>query len=719
MLRILLFTALLAVGLLASASAQAPKSKGKQAPKSYPVGEKLVTDYIERQTAEIAESCLDDLTTLEAWEARREKLREQYLDMLGLWPLPPRTDLKPEITGTVEGEGFIVEKLHFQSYPGLYVTANFYLPAEVKGVPPEKRKKYPTVLYVCGHGNVVENGISYGSKVRYQYHPAWFATHGYACLILDTLQLSEIPGYHHGTHNLGWWWWQTRGYTPAGIECWNAMRALDYLETRPEVDADKIGVTGRSGGGATSWWIAAADERIQAAVPVAGMTDLYAYVVEAEADRFKAGGTVPGHCDCMFIVNTHRWDFPMIGALIAPRPLLLGNSDKDAIFPVGGYRRHADKIRQVYALYDAEEKFQLLETEGPHQDTPELRIGINKWMNRWLKGDRKTEVEDDLPPKLTPGQLKVLEAKPEGALNDTIHEYFIKPASHPMPKSSQVAKEWWGNRKKNLLKEIRQRSFAGWPTNPPALKSAVAADEKADGVRLQAIDFTSEAGVELRLFVMTAVGTEPKEVVFSVLDQAGWEKWCRDLGPDFAGPLKREQPGERDDDQFAQNLAAMKANGWAFAAIAPRGVGPTQWADPGTSFETHTRRRFALLGQTVDGQRVWDVRRAIAALGEVEELAGLPITLQGEREAGVIGLYAGLYEPSVQKFVLNEPPTSHRDGPIFLNIARVLDTPQAVALAEPRPVTLRVKADQKGDWSWPIQLQELCGQDWLTVRVAE
>src|SRR5262245_50331931 len=196
------------------------------------------------------------------------------------------------------------------------------------------------------------------------------------------------------------WWWHARGYTPAGVELWNGIRALDYLETRPEVDTKRIGVTGRSGGGAYSWWLAAADDRVAAAVPVAGIVDLRSHLIEG-SDRL-AKGVVAGHCDCMYFVNTYRWDFATVAALIAPRPLLLGNSDADDIFPVAGYRRLAEKARKVYALYDAEEKFQLLETKGPHRDTPELRVGINRWMNRWLKDDVKTEVTDDLPPRLKP-----------------------------------------------------------------------------------------------------------------------------------------------------------------------------------------------------------------------------------------------------------------------------------------------------------------------------
>ena len=71
----------------------------------------------------------------------------------------------------------------------------------------------------------------------------WFATHGFACLIIDTLQLGEIAGTHHGTYRYDRWWWQSRGYSPAAIECWNGIRALDYLQERPEIDRDRLAVT--------------------------------------------------------------------------------------------------------------------------------------------------------------------------------------------------------------------------------------------------------------------------------------------------------------------------------------------------------------------------------------------------------------------------------------------------------------------------------------------
>ena len=108
---------------------------------------------------------------------------------------------------------------------------------------------------------------------------------------------------------------------------------------------------------------------------MAGIADLQAHLNEGYPGRLEKG-VIAGHCDCMFMVNTYRWDFPMVAALCAPRPLLLGNSDKDEIFPVPSYRRLAAKVRNIYDLYGAGDKFALLETEGPHQDTPELRSAL-------------------------------------------------------------------------------------------------------------------------------------------------------------------------------------------------------------------------------------------------------------------------------------------------------------------------------------------------------
>jgi dienelactone hydrolase len=655
-------------------------------------GEALLAAYLKDQVQRIEDACLTDLTTKADWEKRRPLLRQQFFDMMGLWPLPKKTDLKATTTGTVEGDGFTVERVHFQSMPGLYVTGNLYLPK-----PRDAKQKHPAILYVCGHANVIVDGVSYGSKANYQYHPAWFAQHGYVCLIIDTLQLGEIQGLHHGTYREGMWWWHSRGYTPAGVELWNAIRALDYLESRPEVDAKRLGVTGRSGGGATSWWLAAADDRVQAAVPVAGIADLRSHVVEGVAERLKKG-VIAGHCDCMYFVNTYRWDFATVAALVAPRPLLLGNSDADDIFPVAGYRSIAQKVSKVYALYGAAEKFQLLETKGPHRDTPELRIGINRWMNRWLKDDTRTEVKDDLPPRIDPKQLKVFDKLPEPRINEKVHETFVPTAAFtlPDPANPERLNGWWERKRPDLMTGLKEKVFAGWAKDSPAIGAKIAADTTHDGVRLRAIDFVSEAAVPLRAFVLTSAKVEkPDEVILSVLDDAGWDRWCAGLGPEFAEALQLDRKPKRDDQLFAQNKRVMESQKLAFAVIAPRGVGVTRWAAPGSRDEIQAKRRFVLLGQTLAGQQVWDVRRALAALSSSLDPKPAKWTLHGEGETAAVALFAGLFEPSVSAFDLWHLPDSVEKGPAFLNVLKVLDTSFAVALAAPRRVTLHVAKKEK------------------------
>ncbi len=387
-------------------------------------GDRWHADYLRGRTEAIEAACLNDIDTLAKWEERRGEYREKLFDMLGLFPRPEKTDLAAVVTGKVEREKFSVEKLHFQSRPGLYVTGNLYLPKNVD-------KPAPAILYLCGHGAVKKDGVSYGNKVTYQHHGAWFAEHGYVCLIIDTLQLGEIEGIHHGTHRENMWWWISVGYTPAGVEAWNCIRALDYLETRPEVDRERMGVTGRSGGGAYSWWIAALDDRIKAAAPVAGVTDLRNHVID---------GVVEGHCDCMYFLNTHRWDYPQMAALVAPRPLLIANTDSDNIFPLDGVLRVHDKVKRIYELHNAADKLGLQISPGPHKDTQELQIAAFKFFDKYLRGEERV-IERAATKQFEPEELKVFAALPNDQRNTTIHEtftqQFVPPARSKNPRRTR------------------------------------------------------------------------------------------------------------------------------------------------------------------------------------------------------------------------------------------------------------------------------------------
>lgn len=379
--------------------------------------------FLRADAAALSKRFLNGATTRAAWEEKRPQLHQQYFNMLGLWPLPERTPLKATVTGTVDRGPVVIEKLHYQSKPGLYVTGNLYRPKD-------NQKRLPAILYVCGHSGRGRDG----NKTAFQDHGMWFARNGYVCLIVDTLQLGEIAGKHHGTYNLDRWWWHSRGYTPAGVECWNGVRGIDYLCSRPDVDAERIGVTGISGGGAATIWIAAADDRVKVAVPVSGMSDLESYV---------SNRVINGHCDCMFLYNLHGWEWTTIAALIAPRPLLFANSDNDPIFPMDGNRRIIARLRQAYQLYGKPNLIDEYVSTGGHDYRPDLRKAVFRFLNRHLKNDAGP-VTDATDKELPGKQLRVFPEDrdiPKDARNGSIDETFV-PAPVIPPPSQEEFRQW-------------------------------------------------------------------------------------------------------------------------------------------------------------------------------------------------------------------------------------------------------------------------------------
>lgn len=631
-------------GALLPGDAQIPRLAGKPTP-----GDAMLADYFRNQTTALSQHCLADINTLDEWKAKRGEYRRQLQEMLGLWPMPERTDLKPVVTGCITNDEFVVEKIYFQASPGLYCTANLYLPKNLE--PPA-----PAILYECGHWSAKTNGISYGNKGIYQRDGAWYARNGYVCLVLDTLRDGEIPGIHTGTRDRGLWWWNSRGYTPAGVEAWFGIRALDYLCTRPEVDTNRFGITGHSGGGAYSWTVTALDDRIKAAAPLAGMADVQSHILD---------GVIDSHCDCNFFVNIYRWDFPQVAALAAPRPLLIGGTDRDPLFRLPSTLRIYEKVRHIYSLYDDTNQLGLILAPGPHDETPELQLGVMRWFNRYLKGE-ETPVETAAKRFFSPEQLKVFETPPTNAINTNIAETFV-PMAKPEKKSAG-----------ELRSALREKVFAGWPDEgtPPEPKRAFSVER--DGVRFSAWDFTSQHDVPLRLYLFENATAKPTErVELNVLNQSGWTNWLATVGTKFGGELTGELAANGGGvlRRAAADQPVSPAGPVALAFFAPRGVGLTAWSG-GEIRLTEIRRRFMLLGQTLDGMRVWDIRCAVQALHSVPGMDAAKIGLQAEGAMGVNALYAALFEPDVRKLKLVNLPKSHREGPDYLNVLKITDIPQ-------------------------------------------
>lgn len=607
-------------------------------------GDAMIQQYLARETLRLAAQIDGDLRSLDEWQARRPEYVEQYFYMLGLSPRPEKTPLKPVVTGKLAGDGYTVEMLHYQSRPGLYVTGNLYRPAEI-----EPGQKLPAVFYVCGHSARGRNG----NKVAYQSHGIWFARHGYLCLVVDSLQLGEIAATHHGTYNLGRWWWHSRGYTPAGVEAWSGVRGIDYLTSRDDVDCERIAVTGISGGGAATFWIAAADERVRVAVPVSGMADLESYMPNR---------VINGHCDCMFLYNTFRWPWTRIAGLVAPRPLLFVNSDQDRIFPMDANQRIINRLERLYSLYGAGDRVDAVVSVGGHAYRQDIRQAAFRFINSQLKGDARPVDDSEIdivseggnpgPYPIEPEKLRVFPSDadlPADQVNTKIDESFVPLAQVAAPEPGRFD-DW----KRPLAAELRRVSFGYFPeVIAPAKKLG---ETDGGGLRLE-----SEPGIEFRIRYAAGKPAGAKRVLLAVLNE------------DEAGTMPKW-------------LSGVAAQGQLVVLCEPRGIGATKWTRKNPP--NYVERSHALLGRTVDAGRVWDV---IAAAKYLAAGDGKPtVIVAGQGAAGVLGGYAAALDERIAGATLVSPPASHMaaGAPQLLNVLRVCDVPDALGLLAPRPLTI-------------------------------
>ncbi|MGI6389984.1 MAG: alpha/beta hydrolase [Kiritimatiellia bacterium] len=573
----------------------------------------------------------------EVWEATLKQRRSMWHEMLGLSPMPERGPLKATVTGVLDRGDYVVEKIHFQSLPGAYVIGNLYRPAKVTG-------RLPAVLYLCGHSK---------GKVNppYQANPRWFGQHGYVALVLDPIQLGESQGFHHGTYSEKRWDWPSRGYTPLGTEVWNAMRALDYLETRPDVDAGRMGVTGLSGGGVVSWCLGAADERVKVVVPVCQSGSIEDVAIDRSAD---------GHCDCAFWINYYRWCWPDIGSLIAPRALLIASGTEDILWRPSGFRDVAHRIRGQYIALDATGHFDLVEDVAPHGYTPKLRKAIFTWFNRHLKGD-PTPVEDDVTEFVEPEEnLLVFGGKlPADDLTRTIDTVLVQHGAQP---EVTTAAEWQAHQR-DALERLRASTFRNIPADHAPRGRNVRQDGSTkNGEFFITREFASCDGLNLRVKIMRRAGApQPVPTVAYAIQPAAKSTFSGggSSRPAIAAPL---------------TTAGVEVRNTGFTSVGPGYL----WT---------LRRTYPLLGQTLPERQVCDLLAGIALLRRDTPTG--PVALYGQGHTAVLAVYAALLDPEVSEVILAGLPESHTDPntPEFLGVLRVGDLPHNLALLWPRPIT--------------------------------
>jgi dienelactone hydrolase len=315
-----------------------------------------------------------------AWERKRQRVRAQLWELLG--KLPPRPRLPNVVTLSIEDRGYyVVEKFRFDNGAGSTVPGYLLRPKYLPG-------KAPAILYCHWHGDEYQIGKEELFQVKHTPKPPGpaLAKLGFVVLAIDACCFGERNGRGPGgpaetgsngeltASKFNLW----VGRTLWGMILRDDLMALDYLASRPEVDAQRIGVAGMSMGATRSWWLMALDERIQTGVAVACLTR-YQSLIQHEA--------LSAHGIYYFVPKLlNHFDTEAVVALIAPRPVLFMNGDQDSGSPVDGIRAIEKTVRAVYGLYGREADCQSFVYAGQgHVYTPEMWAKTLEWMKEKLR----------------------------------------------------------------------------------------------------------------------------------------------------------------------------------------------------------------------------------------------------------------------------------------------------------------------------------------------
>ncbi len=349
----------------------------------------MLWDYVREYLRLLDERRAARLAALESkgdFLALRQRVREELARMWG--PFPQRTPLNAKQVGTLDRKDHIVERIIFESRPSFHVTANLYRPkAPGEGL--------PAVIFPCGHGE--------GGKIAetYRRFAGLMARNGFAVLTWDPVGQGERLQFLDAETGASEFRQGTGEHRVLGDRCylvgenlmqyrvWDAIRALDYLEVRPEIDSMRIGIAGQSGGGMTALQFACFDDRIQAAFISCAVATFRAKteaLLIADPEQILYGTLREGI------------DHPELLAAFAPKPLAIGAAQRDYV-PLDAARRTHEELQAVYGKLGKPENLQLTETDSTHGLNRELREAAASFFGRVLAGrdDIVPEHETPLP----------------------------------------------------------------------------------------------------------------------------------------------------------------------------------------------------------------------------------------------------------------------------------------------------------------------------------
>ncbi|MGH9631071.1 MAG: alpha/beta hydrolase family protein, partial [Bryobacteraceae bacterium] len=596
---------------------------------------------------------------------RQKYIRRWILDAIG--GFPEKTPLNPRITGGFTRDGYRVEHLVFESQPKLYVTANVYIPTDVK--PP-----FPAVIGVAGH--------SATGKAIDTYQHAWIGMvkRGFLVVAFDPPGQGERSEYFDPEkkestagigvreHNMAGTQCLLTGTTFARYETWDGIRAFDYLLTRSDVDPKRIAVAGNSGGGTQSAYLAVLEPRLAASVISCYMTNweqLWNNPGPQDAEQ-----NFPG----FLRAGLNFGDF-MIAFVPKPITMLTGIRD---YFPIEGARATHAEVKRVFDIMDAGVHAGYFEYDDEHGWHKPRREATYRWLMKWLQGKDDAGTEPPIQPE------------PESNLNVT--------------PTGQVSTSFGGETVRSLNLQLAEKIF------PERRAASVTDANKLRAMIAQSLHLSKRSGVPASS--QENSGSD---------SNARWTKFLLETEPGIRVPVVLFTPeGEgkrpamlyvnaagKSADMAAIHKLVQKGN--VVVAVDPRGWGESapEKRSRGYSPDWQLAQRAMLIGKPLVGMQVFDVLRVFDYVVSRPEIDAAQISITGVGHGGVVALYAGALEPRIasvtsQNAVASYMTVARADthsemiGIVVPGVLRNFDLPDVAAAISPRPLQIVSARDANG-----------------------
>ncbi len=549
------------------------------------------------------------LTSEAAVLARQQRVREEFIKGLGGLP-SQKTPLNAQVTGKLDRDGYVIEKVIFESLPGFRVTANLYLPKS--GNAP-----YPVMLGTAGHADAGKGGDTYQTvwQTLARRGVAVFAFdppgQGERFEYLDPKTGKSTVGAGVREHNMTGMQCLLTGQSIARYFVWDGIRAFDYLLTRKEIDPGRIVVAGNSGGGTQSAYLGVADQRLAGVISSCYPTtwrELWAGPGPQDMEQVTANWLRDG------------FDFSDFELAAAPRPYLISSALRD-YFPIAGSNRTFEESKAFYRMLGHEDRVQQATADQQHGWTPPLREAAYGWFAR------NFNVPGAAGPEAGPIKLEdpeALAATPTGQLLSSIGSRTTRELNRDhaagLRTRRQHAQRQTPLNSDAVRRALQMRTLTGVP------RAESKGTFESGGVRVEKLELETEPGIRIPalLYLPTGAGKKAATVFAS---SAG-----------------------KGSDSLGQSALALARTGQVVLAVDPRGMGeaaPPQQKG-GYSPLYQLSARTWLMGESLAGMQVNDILASLRFLKARPEVEAGKASLYGQGTAGPLVLFAAAIEPAIQ-----------------------------------------------------------------------